>query len=376
MLSRFDDYPIHQTSEPIRRVATGDRNAYDRYWMNGYDADGGFYFGVGLALYPNLRIMDCAFSLAKDGVQHAFFASRRAPDEPDETVVGPFRIEIAEPMRRLRVVLDDNDSELACDLSFHARSACVQEGRQTLHQGPRAIMDATRFAQFGRWSGELRRGTESVRVDPARTPGTKDRSWGIRPVGEPRSGGAPAPPPQIFFVWSPLHWEDHCTHVGIFEDADGVPWHQDGAIVPAYDDPGKVPGVEDPATETLAGVEHHLVYEPGTRRAREARLVLHRRSGERREIELEPLLRFQMKGLGYTNVEWPHGVYQGELAQGAACWRLDELDPLAFDNVHVQQVMRARCEGRTGVGVMEQLAFGPHARYGFRDLLDGARGRS
>ena len=69
MLSRFDDYPIHQTTDPIRIPATTDRHAYDRYWFNGYSAEGDFYFGIGAALYPNLGIMDCAFSLVRDGVQ-------------------------------------------------------------------------------------------------------------------------------------------------------------------------------------------------------------------------------------------------------------------------------------------------------------------
>jgi hypothetical protein len=31
VLSRFDDYPIHQTTDPIRIPATTDRHAYDRY---------------------------------------------------------------------------------------------------------------------------------------------------------------------------------------------------------------------------------------------------------------------------------------------------------------------------------------------------------
>ena len=35
MLSRFDDYPIHQTAEPVAHPASSDRNGYDRYWFNG-----------------------------------------------------------------------------------------------------------------------------------------------------------------------------------------------------------------------------------------------------------------------------------------------------------------------------------------------------
>ena len=86
----------------------------------------------------------------------------------------------------------------------------------------------------------------------------------------------------------------------------------------------------------------------------------------------EPLLRFQMKGIGYTHPEWGHGVWKGELAIGGESWKLDELDPLAFDNQHIQQVMRARMGDEEGIGVLEQIAFGPHARYGFTSILDGA----
>ena len=63
VLSKFDDYPIHQTSQPIAIPVSGDRNVYDRYWFNGYQDDGEFYFGIGAALYPNLGILDGGFSI-------------------------------------------------------------------------------------------------------------------------------------------------------------------------------------------------------------------------------------------------------------------------------------------------------------------------
>jgi hypothetical protein len=374
MLSRFDDYPIHQTPEPIAQPASTDRNVYDRYWLNGYARDGGFYFGVGMAVYPNRQILDCAFSIARDGEQRAFYASRRAPAERGETVVGPFAIEIVEPMKVTRVRLDPNEAGIACDLTFEARTACVEEGRQTLCQGGRRIMDSTRFAQFGRWRGEITdRGTR-IAVDPARVYGTKDRSWGIRPVGEPETGGAPLRElPSVFFLWAPIHWDDMCTHFGIFEEPDGHRWYEEGMIVPTYAIPDDVPVPEDPRIERMARLEHRLVYERGTRRARSAEIVLVSSSGARHEIRLEPLIRFHMKGLGYLHGEWGHGFWKGELAIGGESWRWDEMDPLAPDNMHVQQVVRARMGGREGVGVLEQLCLGPHTPSGFTQFLDGAR---
>ncbi len=374
MLSRLDDYPIHQTPEPLAHAASSDRNVYDRYWFNGYNDDGEFYFGIGLAVYPNRGIMDCGFSIVRDGVQHAFHASRRAPRDPSVTEVGPFRIEILEPMQSLRVTLDPNETEIECDLRFTARSAAIEEGRQTARRDGRLLMDATRFAQFGRWQGQVGYAGERLGIEPTRVYGTKDRSWGIRPVGEPESGGAPARTlPQVFFLWAPIHWRDRCTHFGVFEDEHGHAWYQDGMIVPAYDDPDRIPGVEDAGVEHMATLEHRIRYLPGTRRAGSADIALVERSGERHEIALEPLLCFRMKGIGYTHPEWGHGLWKGELAIGGEAWKSDALDPMALENQHIQQVVRARLGDEQGIGVLEQICFGPHASYGFREFLDPAK---
>jgi hypothetical protein len=374
MLSRFDDYPIHQTPEPVAHPATSDRNVYDRYWFNGYAPDGEFYFGIGMAVYPNRGIMDCGFSIVRDGEQHSFHASRRAPADPSETVVGPFRIEVIEPMRDVRVVLAPNETGISCDLRFRARTACVEEGRQVARRAGRVYMDATRFAQYGRWQGEVRYDGKMLPIDASRVYATKDRSWGIRPVGEPETGGAPMLElPQFSFLWAPIHWRDRCTHFGMFEDADGRPWHFDGAVMPAYENLADIPPVEDPRTRKMVSGERRVTYVPGTRRAKSAVIAMTDRAGERIEISLEPLLCFQMKGIGYTHPEWGHGRWKGELAIAGESWKSADLDPLAFDNLHIQQVMRARTGSEEGVGVMEQFCIGPHAPSGFTDLIDGAK---
>jgi hypothetical protein len=69
---------------------------------------------------------------------------------------------------------------------------------------------------------------------------------------------------------------------------------------------------------------------------------------------------------------WGHGTWHGELAFEGESWKVDDVDPMAIENQHIQQVVRARSGDRVGLGVLEQISFGPHARYGFRDLLDPA----
>jgi hypothetical protein len=129
----------------------------------------------------------------------------------------------------------------------------------------------------------------------------------------------------------------------------------------------------DDGIREMASVEHQIEYAPGTRRAKSAVITLVERSGERREISLEPLIAFRMKGIGYTHPEWGHGRWKGELAVAGESWKTSDLNELALENIHVQQVMRARSEGREGIGVLEQICLGPHSPSGFEQFLDGAQ---
>lgn len=367
MLTRFDDYPLHPTPEPIAHPASNDRNVYDRYWFNGFSADGSLYFGVALGLYPNRRIMDCAFSLVRGGEQWSFHGSRRAPTERDELQVGPFRIEILEPLRRLRITLSDNDSGLSADLTFEGVTVPLEEDRQRLMRHDRAFMDVTRFTQFGRWSGWLAQGSERIEIRPQDILGIRDRSWGIRPVGEPEAGGAPlAGAPQLYFLWAPLHWNDGASHVCIFEDETGRHLHAEGKQVGILGSP------QADTIQRMVRVDHHITYQAGSRRMQSGELRIRTPQGESRVIHLEPLLRFQMKGLGYRHPQWSHGLWKGELALGADHWRLDALPMLDIHHVHIQQLVRATDGDRVGYGIVEQLCIGPHAPSGFRALLDGA----
>lgn len=374
MLNKLDDFPIHQTPEPIAHPATSDRNVYDRTWYNGYAQDGSYYFGIGMAVYPHRGILDCAFSVVtRDGRQHCFFASRRAPSERTEMQVGPFRLEVIEPMRRTRVILEKNPSGISCDLTFSARTSAIQESRQTLWSGSRRIMDATRFDQFGRWSGAIRHPDGDIAVDDKLCRGTKDRSWGVRGVGERESGGAPVQPTGIFFLWAPLFWDDHITHAIFFDGPRGEALVREGIIAPLYASEAEVPGVEDGKDRRMATARHRVKYVPGTRLAKSAEIDLVELDGSTRTIALEPILKFQMKGLGYSHPEWGQGMWKGELATGAESFDPQKLNMLAPENIHVQQVVRASDGKRTGIGVLEQASFGPYAPAGFSEFFDGAK---
>jgi hypothetical protein len=361
MLTAFDDYLVHQTAEPIASPGTGDRNFYDRHFFNGFTRDGDLYFGAALGLYPNRRVMDAAFTVIRDGHQRSVRASRLAPDERGETRVGPIAIEVVEPLRALRVRVGRNDFGIEADLLFRARGTAIEEPRFTWRVGGRLLMDVTRLTQFGLWEGTIAAGGRSLAIAPARVLGIRDRSWGVRPVGEPESG-APGLPPQFFWLWSPIHFDDVCTHFDTNEDAEGRRWHANGMML----------HLSDGTIEPMAAMSHRIRWQPGTRRAAAAEITLTPYRGDPLVIALEPLLSAQMLGLGYLHPEWGHGMWKGETASTGDGWTLAELDPMDPRHLHVQQVCRARMGAREGVGILEQIALGPHAPSGFQSILDPA----
>ena len=46
-------------------------------------------------------------------------------------------------------------------------------------------MDSTRMTQHGRWSGKIEFKNKTIDLSDKNYYGTRDRSWGVRPVGQP-----------------------------------------------------------------------------------------------------------------------------------------------------------------------------------------------
>ena len=105
-------------------------------------------------------------------------------------------------------------------MTFDARAVAIAEERQTRNSGHVQVMDVTRFTQNGSWAGWVAIDGKRIELDPRVACGTRDRSWGIRGVGEP-TGGAPSTSfQQIYWLWGPCNFADECTYIAIFDDAD------------------------------------------------------------------------------------------------------------------------------------------------------------
>lgn len=372
MLSRFDDYPIHQVAVPIAQAGNGHPDFYDRFWFNGYTED--VFFAVAMGSYPNRGVIDAALSVVHDGTQRSVFTSGRAPADRSVTKIGPISVDIVEPMRTTRITVDAPEQGLEAELVFEARTAAYEEPRQTRYNDVRLQFDVTRATQFGSWSGTIRTGGETLVLDGLTVWGCKDRSWGVRPVGAPAPMAPAQQPPQLCFLWAPINFPDDVFHYIVFEDADGVPWSEGGAVIPVIgpEDDTVGPGVR---FEHVQDVHLGIDWEPGLRRSRQAELMFRRSAGgEQERIGLQPQLTFRMSGVGYTHPTWGHGRWHDELVVAGEALATADIDDTDLHHLHVQQVMKATWGDRVGLGVLEQIVIGPHHGRGLTGFNDGAAG--
>jgi hypothetical protein len=364
-LTKADDFPIHQTSEPIAYAGT-DRNFYDRYFFNGYAYEGELFFAAAMGVYPHLNIIDAAFVVVLGGVEIALHASRWLGMERMDTTVGPISIEVLEPLRRLKLKVDAPDKGIKAEIVFEGRAFPIEEPRFIRRIGPRTMMDYTRLTQNGRYTGWLEVDGKRESVDGF--VGTRDRSWGIRPVGA-RDPQEPAPPQpaQFFWIWSPCNFEAGSFFFHTNDDGAGTPWNRravwarDNTNADAFDESER------------CGID--IKWKSGTRHAKSAVVRLRDESGER-EIIFEPQYEFFMLGLGYGHPKWGHGANQGQLAVEREDIKLSEVDVRMPQHLHVQALCKVTYKNgpheQVGRGVLEQLAIGPHAPSGFTQMLDYA----
>jgi hypothetical protein len=366
MLSAGDDFPIHQRPEPVALVGT-DRNFYDRYYFQGYQPDQGICFGAALGVYPNLNLMDAAFMVQQDGVQHSVFASRHLDGERMDTQVGPIKVQVMEPLRRLRIEVADRAHGFQANLEFVGRAEPVQEPRFTYRVGAMTVLDLTRMTQGGTWQGSME--VANVSLDVVDWRGARDRSWGIRPLGarDPRGHGFTGEM-QWYWLWAPIHFDDFMLFFHTNDDGHGTGWNRAAVLVPT----------DGSAPRKLLEVRHETQYRPGTRQIARAVVTGVLPTGGEVRVELRCEDVVYKQGEGYNHPQWGHGMYHGALAVARGTLNTRQLDPNDFAQVHLHALCRATLHlpdraPSQGEGVLEQMIVGPHQPSGFSSHTDVAR---
>ncbi|MDL9935959.1 hypothetical protein QSJ18_04295 [Gordonia sp. ABSL1-1] len=348
----------------MARTATTDRNFYDRNYFNAHNRDGGTLVITGFGVYPNLGVVD-AFATVRRGEQQHVVRFSDAYDQRDtESRVGGYRIEVIEPLQRVRVICEHE--ALGFDLTWDGSFDAVLEEMHTTMDGPRPILEATRFAQVGTWSGTLLAFGEETVVDPSVWLGSRDRSWGIRPSGDPDPAGRRADEVREGHWWTyvPLRFDDYMLVVIAQENPDGYRTLNHATRV-----------FQDGRVEQLGWPRIECTYRSGTRMPVHARIHLTTPAGEPVVVDVEPGTHVNIcRGCGYIgDPTWVHGQWKGRDWSFANSIDLgDEHYRQMLPYGTIDHVAKATCDGDVGWGLFEHANLGRHDPSGFVGWVDMA----
>ncbi|MFE6153964.1 MULTISPECIES: hypothetical protein [unclassified Streptomyces] len=358
----LDEYPVHQVPLSMKHVATGDRNAYDRCIFHLVDPTGEFLLILGLGVYPNLGVIDAYATLRVGDTLHAVRASDALRDDTRmELAVGPLRIQVERPLKDFVLTCEadpDDPGGLSYEIDWSAAFPALWEPHHTQRRGGRLTLEGRRFVQAGRCDGRLRIGGREVSLEG--WTGTRDRSWGVRPVpGE--EGGRLAEENRtegFHWIWSPVRFDDRFLMVIVQEDADGYRTLNDATLV------------RDGHPDLQLGwPQADITYRTGTRHPESA--VVHLTdplSRKPMELGVEILASSPLAvGAGYPPADdWQHGTWRGRDWTDRRSYDLSDpaAHPLAAYGV-IDHAARFTLDGQVGHGIFEHGSFGRHDPSGF-----------
>lgn len=362
----LDEYPLHQTPLSLGYTATSDRNFYDRYYFNAHDRTGDIFFVTGMGIYPNLGVQDAFVVVGRGAHQRVLRCSDVLSQDRLTPTVGPYRVEVVEPLQVVRLVCEAEEQGISFDVTWHGSYPAAMEQPHVMRTGARPIIDASRFAQVGTWEGTLVVDGTEFTMDHDTWVGTRDRSWGIRPSGESEPAGRAGDEPIEGFWWLyiPMRFDDHALVTIIQELPDGFRTLND--VTRVYSDGRR---------EQLGWPEVDIDYESGTRHPTSARLTFKVRGGDPFTIE------FETKGFVGLNVgagyggdpDWSHGAWRERDWVESSTYDLNDPEVAAripfsvVDHVGIGRYVDGPYAGSVGAGLFEHGTFGRHDPSGFAD---------
>ncbi|MGW5145114.1 hypothetical protein [Rhodococcus koreensis] len=312
MLSPYDELPVHQTSHPLSVVTNTDPGFDDGYFFSVFSADHRTVCFQGLRINPNTDIVGGYVGFIRDGVQRTVRFSRTWRELCD-TVVGPYRIEVVEPYRHIRLTLDDNPSGLRFDLNWIGSSPAYEEAHHLATNRGRPTTDQTRYSQAGTARGWIDIDGERIDVDPAQWYGSRDHSWGLyheRPPLAPNPRFLPPRAaegvPRALRFWTLFGSGELSGFYAIHESPDGKQVPMNDTFGTPFE--GRLHLGWDSETIDLVGGTHALELVPGTRLLRSATVTLLDADGGKWVQHVEPVAPpWVTATIGYQGGSWKDG---------------------------------------------------------------------
>jgi hypothetical protein len=367
MLTQYDEFLCHQLSTTFDHVGTSDPKWTERVVVYGFDTtSGNLNFMTGLARYANRNVMD-AYGMVtlENKTAHVVRVSREL--RPDAGLrVGPYAYEVTEPLKRVRIALDDNAHDLSFQLDFEGTFPAYEQNPAYFRSRGRVIEDARRYYQSGRLSGWFKVAGKRYEADAAKWLVGRDHSWGVRRGG---GGGSIAEPsymqpeeiPQgVLYFMGIFRFKEWMVHFAQREDWEGKRWHFEGRIYHPF-------GSEKEKEEVpVLGVEHDFQFRSDLRLIQSGRVIVSAGDGSKREISIRPVTRFWpgLAGYDYFN-DYMSGMWKGPSFMDGFSADVTDLELLRRVSMLTETLCEVRCGAEMGYGLVEMVFLGKYPRYGY-----------
>lgn len=360
-LSGADEFFTHQTSLPHAMVATSDPSWRERYWFSLHDVRAhDTVLTMGLGKYPNQDMMEAYIALSRGAEQRNLRISRALLPDSVSTRVGPLSVEVVEPLRELRLRLDDNESGVTFDVAWHAETEPLLEDRFFQVSRARVTYDAIRYVQHGTVEGVVSAPGYSAELTRDTWWSERDHSWGTRPL--PRAPGQPPGerPEWRMLLFAPLRLPEFGVHLYLQESAPGRPVYLYAGITSPIGQPAR--------EEVVTAVEHDLEWVEGAAAPtlRGGALVLRLADGRTIDLRLRALPgRAHLRGGGFEGWNgWFQGQWRGEQTQESDVFDLsDDTQFYRYAKAGSDHLVEVTCDGKTGYGIVEYMVLPGYGRY-------------
>lgn len=362
----LDEYPIHQAPLSMKHLVSGDRNAYDRCIFHVFDHAGRAVLILGLGVYPNAGVIDAYATLRIGDELLAVRASDALGDDRMNLSVGPLRITVDEPLKRIGLHCDadpDDPEGLSYDITWTAEFPAVWEPHHVQRRGTASCWKAavsSRPATSPAPSASRARNSPSRRARgpaPATAVGECARSPARTAAGRRRNTAPRA---------STGSGYPSASRTGSsWSSSRRTPTATAPSTRPSRSSRGRRP---QRRPTRLAAHRHPLP--PRQPPPRERRRPPHRPHPQTpRTRRPRPQLLPLAVGAGYPPAaDWQHGTWQGRAWTDRRAYDLSDpaAHPMAAYGV-TDHSARFTLDGRVGHGIFEHGSFGRHDPSGFTD---------
>jgi hypothetical protein len=361
-----DELLTHQIVDTFATVSQSDPSWTEKIWTTAHARDNSLQVVLGIGKYTNRGVFDGAAGVCRATEQWTVRGGRRLSSDPASTHVGPVHYSVVEPLRSIRVRLDETEhAPIAFDVVMEGSFPAALEDPwpDRSPDGYRVTHNVLRYHQIGVASGWVEVEGQRTEIDSNEWISIRDHSWGLRPgVGKPipglPRGGRRID--QMFMTWCPmtLTRPDGSAYslFVFFQHEKGHGFESTRYQAEQQNDDG--------TAHRFATVEQDLHFDDGNRRFTQGTITLTETDGNKRPLTITAAgpTGFHLGTAGYYGWnDWVLGQWVGELkVEGNHVTNCDHPDTAR--QLHQLRDLLVRVEdpvgGGVGVGNAETFAFG------------------